>query len=233
MAVTALSEQINKHDKALAKTGHLFGLDRLKRKEEDPGGYEALWHILSNLCNVAWEVGCKVSSSPIAVEGGDALWALHLPTGEAVCVSRGITAHPGLLADMIRSLIQMGYEDLPGFHDGDIFENNDPHYGGIHGPDFDMAMPIFYDGKLVAWASAVTHVIGLRLGDPGFGRIPEPRHLLATACASPWRRSARRTPSTPGTRSASAPAPARPTSCWATPGAGWRAASPSASASWR
>ena len=34
-------------------------------------------------------------SSAIASEGGDALWALHLPTGEAICTSRGITAHPG------------------------------------------------------------------------------------------------------------------------------------------
>jgi len=99
-----------------------------------------------------------VSSSPIAAEGGDALWGLHTTTGEAICVSRGITAHPGLLADMIANFIKLGYEDYPGFHQGDIFENNDPHYGGIHAPDFDMCMPIFYEGKLVAWASAVTHV---------------------------------------------------------------------------
>jgi len=153
-----LAERLEDNAKSFSRTGSLFGLERLKRKEQDPGTYEALWHILSNVCNIAWETGCKVSSSPIAVEGGDALWALHLPTGEAVCVSRGITAHPGLLADMVKSFIEMGYEDSPGFHQGDIFENNDPHYGGIHGPDFDTAMPIYYGDRLVAWASCVTHV---------------------------------------------------------------------------
>ncbi len=158
MAEPKLAEQLKANDKVFKKSGHLFDLDHLKRKEEDPGTYEALWHILSNMCNIAWEVGCKVSSSPIAVEGGDALWALHLPTGEAICVSRGITAHPGLLADMIRNFIDLGYEDMPGFAQGDIFENNDPHYGGIHAPDFDTAMPIFYDDRLIAWASCVTHV---------------------------------------------------------------------------
>ncbi len=162
-----LAQRLEDNDKAFAKTGHLFGLERLKRKEEDPGTYEALWHILSNLCNVAWEVGCKVSSSPIAVEGGDALWALHTPTGEAVCVSRGITAHPGLLADMVRNFVALGYEDSPGFKQGDIFENNDPHYGGIHSPDFDMAMPIFYGDELVAWATAVTHVSDCGSVTPG------------------------------------------------------------------
>ncbi|MCH2172096.1 hydantoinase B/oxoprolinase family protein [Myxococcota bacterium] len=154
----SLKERLKKDDQAFLETGCLFGLEHLEQKEQDPGTYEALWHILSNLCNTGWATGCKVSSSPIASEGGDALWALHLPTGEAVCVSRGITAHPGLLADMIKGFINLGYEEHPGFHQGDIFENNDPHYGGIHGPDFDMAMPIFYGDELVAWASAVSHV---------------------------------------------------------------------------
>lgn len=158
MAGLSLIEQLRANDAAFERTGNLFGLESLKRKESDPGSYEALWHVLSNLCNMAWEVGCKVSSSPIASEGGDALWALHLPTGEAICVSRGITAHPGLLADMVRNFIELGYEEYPGFKQGDIFENNDAHYGGIHGPDFDMCMPIFHGDTLIAWASAVTHV---------------------------------------------------------------------------
>ena len=59
---------------------------------------------------------------------------------------------------MVRNFIELGYEDYPGFHQGDIFENNDPHYGGIHSPDFDMAMPIYYEDKLVAWATCVSHV---------------------------------------------------------------------------
>jgi acetone carboxylase alpha subunit len=163
----SLRVQLEANEEAFGRTGHLFGLERLARKESDPGTYEAVWHILSNLCNAAWSVGCKVSSSPVTIETGDALWALHLPTGEAVCVSRGITAHPGLLADMIRNLIELGYEDYPGFRQGDIFENNDPHYGGIHCPDFDMAMPIFYGDELVAWASSVSHVSDCGSVTPG------------------------------------------------------------------
>ena len=158
MVSNSLLGELRANDEAFAQTGRLFGLEKLNRKESDPGTYEAMWHILSNLCNIGWETGCKVSSSPIAVEGGDALWSLNLPTGEAICVSRGITAHVSLLAEMIRSLIELGYEDEPGFRPGDIFENNDPHYGGIHAPDFDMAMPLFYGDTLVAWASCVSHV---------------------------------------------------------------------------
>ena len=101
MSTLSLKEQVAANKKAFAETGNLFGLEAMPRKAGDPGSYEALWHILSNLCDAAWETGCKVSSSPIAAEGGDALWALHLSTGEAVCISRGITAHPGLLAGVV------------------------------------------------------------------------------------------------------------------------------------
>jgi N-methylhydantoinase B/oxoprolinase/acetone carboxylase alpha subunit len=155
----SLKEQVAINDRLLEQTGHLFGLEQLRRKEEDPGTYEAVWHILLNICNTGWEVGCKVSASAIAAEGGDALWGLHLPTGEAICTSKGITAHPGLLSLFVRSLIEHDYEENPGFHHGDIFENNDPHYGGIHPVDFDGAVPIFYRDELVAWASSVTHVM--------------------------------------------------------------------------
>jgi N-methylhydantoinase B/oxoprolinase/acetone carboxylase alpha subunit len=154
-----LKEQLAENDRLLETTGHLFGLERLRRKREDPGTYEAVWHILLNVCNAGWQVGCKVSASAIAAEGGDALWALHLPTGEAICTSRGITAHPGLLSLFVRSLIEHAYEENPGFRPGDIFENNDPHYGGIHPVDFDTAVPIFHGEELVAWATAVTHVM--------------------------------------------------------------------------
>ncbi len=163
----SLKEQLEQNARLFEETGCLFGLRELRRKQEDPGTYEALWHILLNVCDAAWGVGCKVSSSAIAAEGGDALWALHLPTGEAVCTSKGITAHPGLLSLFIRSLIEHDYERDPGIRPGDIFENNDPHYGGIHSVDFDTAVPIFYGDELVAWATAVTHVMDAGYIMPG------------------------------------------------------------------
>jgi acetone carboxylase alpha subunit len=159
----SLREQVEENDRLLRETGHLYGLESMPRKEADPGTYEAVWAILLNICNTGWTVGCKVSSSPVAAEGGDALWSLHLPTGEAICTSKGIVSHPGLLSLLLRSYIENGYEENPGFKHGDIFENNDAHYGGIHAPDFQTTIPIFYDGELVAWAGSVSHVM-----DAGF-----------------------------------------------------------------
>jgi N-methylhydantoinase B/oxoprolinase/acetone carboxylase alpha subunit len=162
-APATLRDQLARNDRLLEQTGHLFGLEEMALKREDPGTYETVWHILLNICNIAWTVGCKVSSSAAAVEGGDALWSLHLPTGEAICTSKGIVSHPGLLSLLLRRYIEEGYEEDPGFRPGDIFENNDPHYGGIHSPDFQTTIPIFSGDELVAWAASVTHVM-----DAGF-----------------------------------------------------------------
>ncbi|MCC6642053.1 MAG: hydantoinase B/oxoprolinase family protein, partial [Deltaproteobacteria bacterium] len=163
----SLLEQLSRNDRLLRETGHLFGLEKMKRKEADPGTYEAVWQILLNICNTAHVVGCRVSSSPIAAEGGDALWSLHLPTGEAVCTSRGIVSHPGLLSLLLRSYIESGYEEDPGIRPGDIYENNDPHFGGIHSADFQTTIPIFHEGKLIAWAGSVTHVMDAGFVLPG------------------------------------------------------------------
>jgi N-methylhydantoinase B/oxoprolinase/acetone carboxylase alpha subunit len=162
-----LKDRLAEHDGLFERTGHLFGLESLPRKEEDPGKYEAVWHILLNICNSGWAVGCQVSASPIAVEGGDAMWTLHLPTGECICTSRGITGHVGMLASFVRALIEHGYEDDPGITPGDIFENNDPHYGGIHPMDFDTAVPIFYKDELIGWIGSVTHVMDVGCILPG------------------------------------------------------------------
>ncbi len=101
-----LKGQLAENERIYRETGHLFGLQELSRKQQDPGTYEAVYQILLNICNTGWAVGCQVSSSPIAVEGGDAMWSLNLPTGECVCTSRGITGHTGMLAAFIRSLVR-------------------------------------------------------------------------------------------------------------------------------
>ena len=108
----SLKEQLRRNDQLFEETGSLFGMKTLARKQADPGMYEAVWAILLNICNTGWTVGCKVSSSPVAAEGGDALWCLHLPTGEAVCASKGIVSHPGLLSLLIRKYIEHGYEEI-------------------------------------------------------------------------------------------------------------------------
>lgn len=48
-------------------------------------------------------------------------------------------------------------ESTVGLKDGDGFIHNDPRYGGVHGTDQSMMMPVFHDGELVCWVSSTIH----------------------------------------------------------------------------
>ena len=169
MSELKLRDQLKAQRQGLQKTGNLFGLEQPEAQGGGPRAPTRRSGTSSRTCATsAWETGCKVSSSPIAVEGGDALWALHLPTGEAICVSRGITAHPGLLAD-----------DDPELHRDSATRTS---RASSRATSSRTTIPttaastrrtsirpcrIFYDDKLIAWASCVTHVSDCGSVTPG------------------------------------------------------------------
>ena len=95
------------------------------------------------------------------------------------------SSHPGLLSLLLRSYIESDYEEDPGFRPGDIFENNDPHFGGIHSADFQTTVPIFYQRQADRLDRLGDPRHGRRLRAPGIDRVHEPGLLLG-------RRSGRR-----------------------------------------
>ena len=81
---------------------------------------------------------------------------------------------------------------------GDVFATNDPYYGGVtHLNDIIVAMPVFADGRIVAWTANIAHnsdVGGNGAGVPDRGRARDlsrgaapardPRHR----CGAGWKR---------------------------------------------
>ena len=49
--------------------------------------------------------------------------------------------------------------DKPGdIEPGDVFATNDPYYGGVtHLNDIVVAMPVFADGRIIAWTANIAH----------------------------------------------------------------------------
>ena len=41
--------------------------------------------------------------------------------------------------------------------EGDLYIMNDPYHGGTHLPDIAVVMPVFHEGRAVAYAAAMTH----------------------------------------------------------------------------
>ena len=78
--VPRIKPLLAENERQLRETGCLFGLQTLRRKQVDPGTYEAVWHILLNTMDAAWEVGCKVSASPGSACGPKPRFSTSLAT---------------------------------------------------------------------------------------------------------------------------------------------------------
>lgn len=73
------------------------------------------------------------------------------PLAQGVCTPM----HLGSFYDAMRKILEM-YEGR--IYEGDIFISNDPYEAaGQHLPDIYITKPIFFEGRLVAWAVALAH----------------------------------------------------------------------------
>ena len=66
-----------------------------------------------------------------------------------------IPAHLATLIPIVRKFI----EAFPpsDAKEGDIYLMNDPYHGGTHLPDIALVMPIFFNGRVIAFAGTMTH----------------------------------------------------------------------------
>jgi N-methylhydantoinase B len=83
--------------------------------------------------------------------------ALMDRNGRLVAQAQGsLPIHLGSMLGLMQALLAKFPTNE--IHDGDIFVGNDPHVaGGTHLPDVNLAMPIFLDGRLVAFMCCIAH----------------------------------------------------------------------------
>jgi acetophenone carboxylase len=118
---------------------------------------DLLTHKLSAIVEEARDVYMTLSISE-AVIMGDMNCGLFTASGDPVVVGTGIYFHT-LLNNAQLKYINKYYRNDPsvGLKDGDIFFFNEELAGGIHNLDMFAAMPIFWEGELVAWAECGCH----------------------------------------------------------------------------
>ncbi len=158
-----LKERLRRRDEDLAAGRY----PSLELHEQDTIKWEVLYTRLLGIVNEGRDTGRLISASPTVREFGECVFCIFTPEGEVAAFSRGILLHFASFAASIRWMIANGYEDDPGFHEGDIFCNNDPEIGGAHSADVATFMPVFYHGKLAAWVGGLTHVMEVGGTEPG------------------------------------------------------------------
>ncbi|MEH6721072.1 MAG: hydantoinase B/oxoprolinase family protein [Aurantimonas endophytica] len=121
----------------------------------DPITLEVVRNKLDGIANEMESTLLRSSFSPIVREGLDASASLFTLEGESLAQAVAIPIH---LATMIPVVRRITSEFPPStMAEGDIYLMNDPYLGGTHLPDIALVMPIFADGRPIAFAATMTH----------------------------------------------------------------------------
>ena len=136
----------------------------------DPLTYEVVRHRLWSVTDEMGETLKRMSGSPIVTDSNDFDFTVNDEMGQLVQVGLYNTMLVGAI-DMALSWTLENRLDNPGIEEGDMFLCNDPWVGGgLHQGDVLVFQPIFHDGKLFAWTSAICHEPDL--GGSAIGSMP-------------------------------------------------------------
>jgi N-methylhydantoinase B len=133
----------------------------------DATTYEVVRHRLWSITDEMGETLRRMSGSPIVTEANDFDFTINDELGQEVQIGLYNTMLAGAIDLAIYWTLQNRAEN-PGIEDGDMFLCNDPWIGGgLHQSDASVLAPIFYEGELFAWTSAVAHQPDLGGTSPG------------------------------------------------------------------
>ncbi|MEO1542739.1 MAG: hydantoinase B/oxoprolinase family protein [Pseudomonadota bacterium] len=128
------------------------GMERLSSVD-----FELLQHKMSAITEEARDIYMNLSISE-GIITADMNCGIFTASGDPVIVGTGIYFHT-LLNNAQLKYINKYYRNDPsvGLTDGDIYFFNDELAGGIHNFDMFTAMPVFWEGELVAWVECGGH----------------------------------------------------------------------------
>ena len=132
-----------------------------------PLTYEVIRHRLWSITDEMGETLKRMSGSPVVSEANDYDFTINDEVGQEVQIGLYNTMLAGAIDLAIYWTLQ-NRADNPGIQDGDMFLCNDPWIGGgLHQSDVLIFSPIFHEGELFGWTSAICHEPDLGGVSPG------------------------------------------------------------------
>ena len=134
----------------------------------DPITLEIIQNSLQATADEMFAVMKKTAMSSIIYEVLDMGTGITDAKGQLASSGAGIPAFIGVLDKAVKVMVQKFKPEE--IEPGDVFVTNDPYYGGVtHLNDIVVAMPVFADGKLIAWTANIAHnsdIGGMAPGSP-------------------------------------------------------------------
>ncbi|ABS62773.1 Hydantoinase B/oxoprolinase [Parvibaculum lavamentivorans DS-1] len=127
-------------------------------KENDPVRLEIVRERLLAGVNESYEMLENMGAAPGA-KWGDCVSAVYTASGDlSLASSGGVVIFCNLVQYPIKFVNKYWTKEATvGVNEGDVFIVNDARYGQAHNTDQSMMMPVFHEGKIVAWAGATVH----------------------------------------------------------------------------
>ncbi|MBL6749853.1 MAG: hydantoinase B/oxoprolinase family protein [Nevskia sp.] len=132
--------------------------DRAMAKESDPAVLTLVRDRLQAGCNETFEMLEQMGAAEGA-KWGDLITGIFTPSGDlAIASTGGVLLFASLVHHPIKFINKYwANEPTVGIKEGDGFIHNDARYGNIHNTDQSLIVPIYHEGKMVAWAGATVH----------------------------------------------------------------------------
>ncbi|MBN9075849.1 MAG: hydantoinase B/oxoprolinase family protein [Rhizobiales bacterium] len=123
----------------------------------DPITLEIIQNSLQATADEMFAVMKKTAMSSIIYEVLDMGTGITDANGALASSGAGIPAFIGVLDKAVKVMVKK-FGAAGGIEPGDVFVTNDPYYGGVtHLNDIVVAMPVFAEGKIIAWTANIAH----------------------------------------------------------------------------
>ncbi|MBT9385314.1 hydantoinase B/oxoprolinase family protein [Pseudooceanicola sp. CBS1P-1] len=122
----------------------------------DPITNEIIQNSLQAIADEMFAIMKKTAMSSIIYEVLDMGTGITDAQGNLASSGAGIPAFTTVLDKAVQAILR--HNPVEQIRPGDVYATNDPHYGGVtHLNDIIFALPVFSDGKLVAWTANIAH----------------------------------------------------------------------------
>ena len=125
-------------------------------QENDPITLEIIQNSLQAAADEMFAAMRKTAMSSIIYEVLDMGTGITDAEGRLASSGAGIPAFVGVLDKSVQAILRKFAVET--IRPGDVFITNDPYYGGVtHLNDLVLTMPVFADGRLIAWTANIAH----------------------------------------------------------------------------
>ncbi|MGH8138563.1 MAG: hydantoinase B/oxoprolinase family protein [Steroidobacteraceae bacterium] len=129
------------------------------------------------LDNIALEMGAKLmrmAHSSIIRESEDFGAALCDAQGRQLCeCAMSTPLQSGPIPGYVRGILKLLAGRGQSLEPGDVIIHNDPYHGASHSPDIGICVPVFTEGRLVAFSMTTAHHLDIGSSQPGTCGISE------------------------------------------------------------